>query len=757
MRRILKLLSLSLMLTACVPAGGGGDDDGGRSVSRDMEIARLGDLAPGRDAAVDAAGDGAAEDAAAGDGAAEDAAPDVAPAAACANGRDDDGDGRVDLDDRGCRDADDDDEGDEIALPACDDGEDNDGDGRVDLADSDCTSAADPREDGANALTACDNGRDDDDDGHVDFPHDPGCAAAGDGDEVDPVAEAVCSNGRDDDGDGIVDWPDDPGCAGAGDADEADPFRAPACDDGEDNDGDGLVDRADPGCLGAGGDDERGPCPVEAIDLAAAGGDYSGTTAGLVGAMVGSCGGAAGGERVFVYTVTEPLERLVFRTDHPETERPTVLYVRRNCAVAAEVHCDRGTDAAPGVRFAVEDPAPGPWYVVVDTGSPVAGDFRLTAEAVAIAACRNGRDDDGDGWVDAADPGCVEGDDRDERDPAEPPVCSNGLDDDGDGAADHPDDPDCVFAGGEREAPLCEAGVELIPIPPLGGEIVLPALAGAGGAQGRCGGAFAPEVALRLRLAVAADVRVEVTVGGEVAQVARYARRSCIDPATEVGCRAPEERAPLELFEQPAGELYLFVEQGFAPAGAERVARVTVEPVVGECNDGVDNDGDGRVDLADRGCERPRDPSEADPAAVPDCANGLDDDGDGRVDWPDDDGCVAAGDPREGGCTGHPQWRPVGCRTETWVWSSDRQYRDVASASANRALWTGCSHAGDANNVQGLCSLDGTGWISADSTVMRGCDASWYHLGGRHTGNCGGHDGDTVRRLAMREDDCYDY
>jgi hypothetical protein len=46
------------------------------------------------------------------------------------------------------------------------------------------------------------------------------------------------------------------------------------------------------------------------------------------------------------------------------------------------------------------------------------------------------------------------------------------------------------------------------------------------------------------------------------------------------------------------------------------------------CRDGVDNDGDGLIDLADGGCRNADDPSEE-----PDCSDGLDNDGDGRIDF----------------------------------------------------------------------------------------------------------------------------
>jgi hypothetical protein len=66
------------------------------------------------------------------------------------------------------------------------------------------------------------------------------------------------------------------------------------------------------------------------------------------------------------------------------------------------------------------------------------------------------------------------------------------------------------------------------------------------------------------------------------------------------------------------------------------------------CNDGLDDDGDGRTDLADPGCENDADPSEDDgPGGPPGCADGIDGDADGLVDWPQDPGCTAAGDPDE--------------------------------------------------------------------------------------------------------------
>ena len=57
-----------------------------------------------------------------------------------------------------------------------------------------------------------------------------------------------------------------------------------------------------------------------------------------------------------------------------------------------------------------------------------------------------------------------------------------------------------------------------------------------------------------------------------------------------------------------------------------------------QCNDGIDNDGDNRVDFpGDPGCSSKRDSSELNPNVQ--CDDGIDNDGDGARDYPADPGC----------------------------------------------------------------------------------------------------------------------
>jgi hypothetical protein len=69
------------------------------------------------------------------------------------------------------------------------------------------------------------------------------------------------------------------------------------------------------------------------------------------------------------------------------------------------------------------------------------------------------------------------------------------------------------------------------------------------------------------------------------------------------------------------------------------------------CADGVDNDGDGKIDLADPGCDSAADRTEADPTGTPpQCSDKKDNDSDGKIDYPADKGCEAAGDNDERDC-----------------------------------------------------------------------------------------------------------
>ncbi|MCA9537642.1 MAG: PPC domain-containing protein [Myxococcales bacterium] len=581
---------------------------------------------------------------------------DAGPPAACADGEDNDDDGLIDDSDPGCEGPDDDDEVDPILRPQCDDGRDNDGDGLVDAEDPDCLSGSDPTERGDNPATACNNHVDDDEDGFTDFPGDPGCAAAGDDDETDPNPLPACANRVDDDGDGFIDFPNDPDCTGRGDADEEGPDARPACGNGLDDDNNGFTDYpADPGCTSAADRDESNPCgaEVELVDLTAhlaANEAYDGTLADRgAGHLGATCGGRAGGEVAFTWRIDRLVESVTFNTRHPETEAPVVMYVRRACDAVGELACDRGNAMTPGTALTLMRPEPGVYFVVVDTGSrDTQGAFRLTVDTVYPPQCRDGIDNDADGLLDRDDPGCAEFDDDDEVDPELPPVCSNGLDDDGDGLVDYPADEECLTAGYDREQPLCDLPIPWVAVGQAGGRFDLhPEPAAASEAQGTCAPGNTSEAVLVITLDDPSDVAIQTYLGQQQVRTAVFARTDCVNAGTEIGCRNGATDGALLLPGLDRGTYFVLVEQ--TQAGADQVitAEVVITSNIRQCNDLVDNDGDGRVDLADPGCEEGLDDSEADPPEVPACADGVDNDGDGDIDWPDDADCRGAGGVRE--------------------------------------------------------------------------------------------------------------
>lgn len=102
------------------------------------------------------------------------------------------------------------------AAPACSNGRDDDGDGRVDIEDPGCSSHLDTSE--QDAANVCDDGIDNDGDGLIDYPADPGCR-----DSLWGFEAPQCDDDLDNDNDGKIDWDGgsgggepDPQCAGEG-------------------------------------------------------------------------------------------------------------------------------------------------------------------------------------------------------------------------------------------------------------------------------------------------------------------------------------------------------------------------------------------------------------------------------------------------------------------------------------------------------------------------------------------------------------
>jgi hypothetical protein len=95
---------------------------------------------------------------------------------------------------------------------------------------------------------------------------------------------------------------------------------------------------------------------------------------------------------------------------------------------------------------------------LIDLADPGCADVADNSEQEATLACDNGLDDDGDGLIDLADPGCADVADDSEQEATL--ACDNGLDDDGDGLIDLLD-PGCSDPGDSTEVDV-PAGLGLL-------------------------------------------------------------------------------------------------------------------------------------------------------------------------------------------------------------------------------------------------------------------------------------------------------
>jgi len=572
----------------------------------------------------------------------------------------------------------------------CNDGKDNDGDGMIDFPDDPgCTSAEDDSED-SQAAPQCKDGRDNDGDGKIDFPDDPGCYAPNQDDEKDDCPDGPqcpqCSNGKDDDMNGATDYPQDQGCLAASDTDEY-TDNPQACGANV------LIKKLPPNGHVANGMLTSGTSQLSSM----------------------MCGGP-GTEDVYELRVQHP-KVIVATTDMGATSADTVLYIRgAMCSQASsELACNDDistTDHNSSVTYSAA--TPGTYYLVVDTKSSAGGSYDLnvqflvgegdpcstgddcgpglvcrvplggSAKVCAKHVCQDGVDDDTDGKNDyPEDPGCASPTDDDETDdcPSGPncPECGDGRDNDGDGKIDFPLDLQCQAASSTSEA--C-ATHELVP------ELTSATTMGDTTSAtddflATCAfGSGAPDLNYRLDVPALNSLDVSIDTGSSfwLADIELLAS-TCATTATDA-CNY----SALSKTNVAAGTYYLLVDgddtgeagpftltvsgtikngescesplaqsgalkcnTGYACAGT--MGSRTCRPAL--CSDGIDNDGDGKIDFPnDPGCSDPADNDEANPATLPACSNSTDDDSDGQTDWPNDFGCSSAAGTSEVFCVG---------------------------------------------------------------------------------------------------------
>jgi hypothetical protein len=588
----------------------------------------------------------------------------------------------------------------------CADGVDNDGDGMVDFPDDlGCVNASDDSEDSP-PMPACSDNRDNDGDNKIDYPIDPGCAVPQQDSELDDCPSgptcAQCADGEDNDGNGSMDFPDDPGCTAAGDGIEFTDNQV-AC-------GAGLtISQLPPSgmstdMLVAGTSVSNIASPCGGGGGVAARAYVFQVTAPTV--FVASTGDALTDFDTVLdlrqANCQDPTAEVACHDDISTSNDastitkaigPGTYYL----IVSGKTTADVGTYVL-NVQFLPGEGQPCAMTSDCGTGLVCRVPVGQTAMVCTGPVCSDGRDDDGDGKTDyPVDPGCTSMTDDTEDDTcsvsqSDPacPACANGVDDDNDGQIDYPNDPTCISASVGNETcqqsePITQLTMPSTPSttvglvndhrPPPGsymGQSTTSHLCSTSSATGHT----APDRAFELELPATLSLSIKLAAqSGSL-----FDSSHSLYPASCGG-------APIECYDSPtnmslsnlAGGIYYLVVDGYSTGSGAFLINVAgvIAPnasceaplaqsgalvcstgytcggapgsrtcIPAECNDGMDNNGDGRMDFpADPGCTTVSDADEntvCPGASCPACADGADNDGDGMIDYPMDTDCVSA-------------------------------------------------------------------------------------------------------------------
>jgi hypothetical protein len=263
-----------------------------------------------------------------------------------------------------------------------------------------------------------------------------------------------------------------------------------------------------------------------------------------------------------------------------------------------------------------------------------------------LEVCDNMADDDCDGMIDCADPGCIFA-------PTcvpSPEICNNAFDDDGDGLTDC-DDPECAAVPiCVQQQANCNTALQIFGSGTFFGNTD----GNVGNHEGTCGG-LAGEALFVLVLTQPSFVHLDTT--GTSFDSVLYVRAGDCETGVEIGCdddSAGFWNAQLDFTILYQGTYYIFVD-GYTvdPIGGANDGPFTLNVIVDpnpveQCTNTLDDDGDIYADCADSdcttvppcaGCVGGADPTPEFGTAA--CTDGIDNDCDGDIDCADDD-CSAS-------------------------------------------------------------------------------------------------------------------
>lgn len=375
--------------------------------------------------------------------------------------------------------------------------------------------------------------------------------------------------------------------------------REVVCNDGIDNDGDGRIDCADPDCAGT--PDCCTPSPEICDDGVDQDCDMRVDCADPDCARSPLC--CTPVPEMCTGGVDEDCDMRVDCADPDCAGSPAC------CTPRPEV-CSGGIDEDCDLR--------------IDCGDPDCAASPLCCVPVP-EMCTGGRDEDCDGSIDCMDPDCG-------GHPAccvpSPEVCSGGRDEDCDGLVDCAD-PQCAMDPLCRTCPDRDLGSR------VGARVASGSTVGQGAdLVGTCGSTMgAPDVAFAWTVPRSATYVFDTE--GSTYDTVLYLidGASCSGPV--IACDDDSGSGTRSRLERTlrAGTRLVIVVDGFGTSAGDFVLNLApLTSEVGRCDNGIDDDGDGRIDCVDPDCDADLSCCVPMPEL---CTGGADEDCDGRVDCAD--------------------------------------------------------------------------------------------------------------------------
>jgi len=529
----------------------------------------------------------------------------------------------------------------------------------------------------------CNDGVDNDLDGASDFGNDFSCSSLTDDDESSPLSQ--CQDGQDNDLDGNTDWPNDPGCTDLQDDSEgktsdlevtkSNPstvyrgttvsYTLEAINHGPDTATNVVVADLIPSgltfnSLASDNDcvEQGGSVLCNNLQLAS-GGSHSYTVVFNVPSNY-TCGGQIENTAAISTSATDPVS----------SNNQATVYTNVDC-----YECNDGVDNdSDGYTDWPNDPSctsdqddtEAPW----DPGN---------------TECSDGQDNDSDGFIDwPNDPSCtsLQDDTEDTWDPGNT-ECSDGADNDLDGASDYGNDFSCSSLQDDDETnppsqcqdgqdndsdgfidlndPGCSSNQDNDEYNIFSSDVEI---IKSGVAQIARGGTILYTITVTnngpdpaLNIVVADDIPAGLTFNSLLSD------NECVPHGNRILCdnllvlNNGAHRTYFVAFDvDPNYTCYGTIENYASvslsstdpDSNNNTVGPISTTVTCTECNDGLDNDGDGATDHPDDfACSSPSDDDEDDVLA--ECQDGQDNDLDGQTDWPNDPDCTSSQDDDETG------------------------------------------------------------------------------------------------------------